>query len=56
MLKQFTIASYPNMKQDERNRLHRKMHSMAYPELHENQKPLTMEQAVNLMGAFNGRK
>lgn len=54
MLKQLTVSSFPNMKEEARGRIHRKLHSQAYPDIYENQKPLSMEDAAKLMGAFNG--
>lgn len=51
MLIKMNIADYPNMKKEDRSKLHRSVHKTAYPEIHEaNIKQLTPE---DLMRALN---
>jgi hypothetical protein len=49
VLLQMKVGDYPNMKQDARGRLHRKMYMTAYPANGETNKPLTTEQVFGLL-------
>jgi hypothetical protein len=53
-LMQLRTHDWPNMKKADRKKFHRKMHEMAYPQVHDDE-PLTTEQlAARIRGALNG--
>lgn len=50
MLKDMALADYPNMKQEERSRMHRRISSMAYRE--EDIQVKTTEEAFNMFKGY----
>jgi len=55
MMVKMQAHDYPNLKKDDKTRIHRRIHRIAYPEMYEHNNCMSMEDAAKKLGTLTGQ-